>query len=99
MTPIPEPRCPACGSHLTIIPDGRVESKLRPWLTNRQPFIACDGCECIYTASGWLGYGVEPFPFRETRRSKSILKPRVSKVVNALRQRANQLEALARGQQ
>lgn len=102
MTPIPEPRCPACGSHLTIIADGRQESKLKPWLTNRVPFVSCDFCEAIYNGVNWLGVGDGSTRELSKRaqsdeRTRRLLKPRVSAIVNRLREKANQIEAMERG--
>lgn len=100
MTPIPEPRCPACGSHLTIVPDGRQESKSKPWLTNRVPFVSCDFCECIFDGTNWLGVGRGhelSHRAQSDERTRRLLKPRVSAIVNRLREKANQIEALERG--
>ena len=93
MTPIPVPRCPSCGSHLTLVPEGRQESETKPWLTNVVPFVSCDGCGMIYDGTDWHGTGIgQELTKRATAHARRMLHPRVSKLVNQLRGLANQIE-------
>lgn len=97
--PIPEVHCPACGSSLTVCPEGRQESELKPWLTNIVPFVSCDGCGMIYDGTDWhgRGYGQE-LSQRATAGAHRLLHPQVSKVVNELRRLANAIEKAERMQ-